>query len=158
MSFASIGLFAPKNPINVGHVLRAAMCYDAKLVVVHGRRVKASTDTPAGYANIPVLRVDTAVQMREMIPFGAVPVAIEFVAGAIELPEYEHPQKAFYIFGPEDSGLGKQVRSWCRDTIMIPTSHCMNLAATVNVVLYDRMMKEQLRSKAKREATNLALV
>lgn len=149
MSYAAIGLFAPKNPINVGHVLRAAMCYDAKLVVVHGDRVKAPTDTHAGYANIPTLRVKTADEMRNMIPFGAVPVAIEFVAGATELPEYEHPHKAFYIFGPEDSGLGKNVRSWCRDTIMIPTSHCMNLAATVNVVLYDRMMKQQLKSKVK---------
>ena len=72
-------------------------------------------------------------------------VAIELVEGAKELPSYAHPLRAFYIFGPEDGTLGKSVLSWCRDVVMVPTAHCMNLAATVNVVLYDRMAKEAAR-------------
>ena len=31
--------------------------------------------------------------------------------------------------------------SWCRDVVYIPTNGCMNLAACVNVVLYDRLSK-----------------
>ncbi len=45
------------------------------------------------------------------------------------------------MFGPEDGTLGDDVLSWCRDVIYVPTRYCMNLAATVNVVLYDRMQK-----------------
>ena len=46
MGFAAIGLYMPKNPFNVGGVLRAAQCYDAALVVTQGRRYKPmSTDT-----------------------------------------------------------------------------------------------------------------
>ncbi len=54
-----------------------------------------------------------------------------------------HPVRAFYIFGGEDATLGGRVLSWCRDVIYIPTAYCMNLAATVNVVLYDRMTKNE---------------
>jgi len=70
-----------------------------------------------------------------------VPVAVEVHPDARPLPEYEHPERAFYIFGPEDGSLKKNVTAWCRDTVFIPTLGCMNLAATVNVVLYDRMLK-----------------
>ncbi|GAF89366.1 unnamed protein product, partial [marine sediment metagenome] len=33
---------------------------------------------------------------------------------------------------------------WCKHTIYIPTAYCMNLSATVNVVLYDRMNKRRI--------------
>ena len=70
-----------------------------------------------------------------------VPVAIEVHPDARPLTEYQHPERAFYIFGPEDGSLDKDIRDWCEDVIYIPTNGCMNLAATVNVVLYDRMAK-----------------
>ena len=34
-----------------------------------------------------------------------------------------------------------KITDWCRDVVYIPTDKCMNLAATVNVVLYDRLAK-----------------
>jgi tRNA(Leu) C34 or U34 (ribose-2'-O)-methylase TrmL len=77
-----------------------------------------------------------------MIPFDCVPVAIDLIDGAQPLQEYKHPERAFYIFGAEDATLGDRVLSWCRDVVYIPTKGCMNLAATVNVVLYDRMAKQ----------------
>lgn len=58
-----------------------------------------------------------------------------------QCPEYTHPDRALYIFGPEDGSLDKEIRDWCEDVIYIPTTGCMNLAATVNVVLYDRLAK-----------------
>jgi tRNA(Leu) C34 or U34 (ribose-2'-O)-methylase TrmL len=82
-----------------------------------------------------------ANDLRDVIPYGSIPVAVDLVDGAISLPQYYHPERAFYIFGPEDGTLGDSVLSWCRDRIMVPTDYCMNLAATVNVVLYDRMVK-----------------
>lgn len=36
----------------------------------------------------------------------------------------------------------------CRDIIYVPTNGCMNLAATVNVILYDRMAKERAKKGA----------
>jgi len=63
------------------------------------------------------------------------------VEGAIPLPSFVHPEKALYIFGPEDGTLSQSVIDEADHVVYIPTVGCMNLAATVNVVLYDRLAK-----------------
>lgn len=138
--YASIGLVRPKCAANVGSVLRAAFCYDVAMVAVQGERtpIRACTDTPRGWRHIPVLRGE---DLHALIPYDAVPVAVDLVDDAVSLPAFQHPQRAFYVFGPEDGTLGKSVLDWCPHRVMVPTRMCMNLAATVNVILYDRMAK-----------------
>lgn len=77
----------------------------------------------------------------DLAPKGARVVAIELVEGATVLPEYEHPENVYYIFGPEDGSIPQDVLEKCDDVVYIPTANSMNLAATANVVLYDRMAK-----------------
>ncbi len=60
---------------------------------------------------------------------------------ATPLPEYQHPENAFYIFGPEDGTLSQEVIDSADAVVYVPTEGCMNLSATVNVLLYDRMIK-----------------
>lgn len=138
--FTSIGLVRPKHHTNVGSVLRAAYCYDVAMVAIQGDRtgVRSHVDTMKAWRHIPVLRCD---DLHGLIPFDTVPVAIDLVDGAVDLPAFQHPQRAFYVFGPEDGTLGRSVLDWCRHRVSVPTRGCMNLAATVNVVLYDRMAK-----------------
>ena len=149
--FAAIGLVQPKTPINVGHVLRAAHCFGAASVAYTGQRYgKAPTDVTSWYRSMPLLNVG---DLKNVIPHGATPVAVDLVDGASNLVDFDHPHSAFYVFGPEDGTLGKQTLEWCSKVIMIPTSNCLNLAACVNVVLYDRMAKahrkqRQLRRRA----------
>ena len=140
--FAALGLHNPKTPANVGGVIRAATCYGAASVAISGPRIdskhiRSAANTVAGQRHMPVLRGD----LRDLIPYGAVPVAVDLVEGAIPLPKFVHPESAFYIFGPEDGTLGKAILDWCPRKVMVPTRLCMNLAATVNVVLYDRLAK-----------------
>lgn len=77
----------------------------------------------------------------DMVPYGSIPVAVDLVDGALPLPRFTHPQSAFYIFGPEDGTLSRRIVKACAHAVMVPTAFCMNLAATVNVVLYDRAVK-----------------
>lgn len=137
--YAAIGLHMPKTPINVGSALRAAHCYGAALVAKTGQRYRnAPTDTQKAYRHLPLLQVE---DLFDAIPFDCVPVAVDLLPGARSLINYTHPERAFYIFGPEDSTLGEKIVSRCRDKIYVPTAFCMNLAACVNVVLYDRLAK-----------------
>lgn len=138
--FASIGLVRPKDHANVGAVLRAAYCYGVSMVAIQGDRtpVRSHVDTPKAWKHIPVLRGD---DLHALIPFDAVPVAVDLVDDAVSLPAFQHPARAFYVFGPEDGTLGKTVLDWCPHRVMVPTRTCMNLAATVNVILYDRLAK-----------------
>ena len=136
--FACVGLNNPKNSINVGAVLRAVNVFGGKMLVTQGVRYrKVPTDTMSTHKKIPMIQV---ADLKDAIPYGCVPVAIELIPSAQPLTTYKHPERAFYIFGAEDSTLGDRVLSWCRDVVYIPAG-CLNLAACVNVVLYDRLLK-----------------
>lgn len=144
--FAAIGLVRPKSPDNIGGVMRAAHCYRASAVVIEGQRAPVTDkwDTPKAFKHTPVFRGD---DLFALVPYGAVPIGVDLVEDATPLPSFQHPLSAFYIFGPEDGTLGKKHLDRCPLKIMVPTRHCMNLAATVNVVLYDRLAKiERTRS------------
>ena len=138
--YAAIGLYNPRTPANVGSALRAATCYSAAMLAMTGDKFKhASTDTCNSHLHIPL--IETA-DLFSVLPHGCVPVAIEFISTASSLPTYKHPERAFYIFGPEGSSLNSSILNKCRDVVMVPTMRCMNLAACVNVVLYDRLLKQ----------------
>lgn len=139
--YAGIGLVQPKTPSNIGSALRAAGCYGASFVAVSGRRYKKTsqliTDVQNRWKHIPFFQ--QIEDLKKVIPYGCVPIAVDLTKDAKPISDFKHPERAFYIFGPEDGTLGKTITSWCKETIYIPTNGCMNLAASVNVVLYDRM-------------------
>jgi tRNA(Leu) C34 or U34 (ribose-2'-O)-methylase TrmL len=136
--YAAIGLYAPIDEKNVGSAMRAVAVYEAAFLAITGKTKTGATDTGSYYKHIPFFRVDN---LKDIIPYDCVPIAVDLVDGAQNIITYQHPERAFYIFGPENGTLGNNVLSWCRDKIQIPKRWCMNLAATVNVVLYDRMVK-----------------
>jgi tRNA(Leu) C34 or U34 (ribose-2'-O)-methylase TrmL len=141
--YAAIGLHNPRNPLNVGAALRAASCFGVSLVALTGRSYKVQrTDTARTHLRIPILHTEN---LRDVIPYGCVPVAVERRPGALSLPDYSHPDRAFYIFGPEDGTLGPDILDWCRDVVEIPSLYSLNLAAAVNVALYDRTAKSLRR-------------
>lgn len=136
--YAAVGLYHPKHNVNVGSALRAAGCFGARLVVIEGRRYQRScADTMVTHRHLPVLHGT----LHELVPFDCIPVAVDLVPGARSLHSYTHPERAFYVFGPEDGTLGAATLAWCRDVIYVPTHGCLNLAACINVVLYDRDKK-----------------
>ncbi len=138
----SIGLINPKNPVNVASILRAAGCYGVASVFYTGQRYRFAkdfnADTKAFHKVIPTIGVD---DLKEVVPEGASVVEVELVEGATPLPLFEHPSNAFYLPGPEDGSIGEDVLSWCDHVVYVPTFSCMNLAATANVLLYDRLSK-----------------
>ena len=146
----AIGLFNPKNPRNVGSVMRAAGCFGAKMVAYTGKRVGESDlrpDKAKARRSVPLIHTE---DLRGIIPYGYCPVAVDLVEHARCITTFQHPPQAFYVFGPEDSTLGEQVLSWCERRIVIPTRLCLNLAGAVHVVCYDRVSKE-MRADKQRE-------
>ncbi len=138
----SIGLLNPKNPVNVASILRAAGCYKVASVFYTGQRYRFAkefnADTKAFHKVIPTVGVDN---LKDVVPQNAKVVAVELVEGATPLPLFEHPDNAFYLFGPEDGSITDDILRWCDHVVYVPTYSCMNLAATANVLLYDRLAK-----------------
>ncbi|WP_274882120.1 RNA methyltransferase [Vibrio harveyi] len=139
---AIIGLYNPKSPTNVGAVLRAAGCYDAAQVRYNGTRysraVKFQTDTQNSQERIQLVEMeDLTANVADDVEI----VCVELVVGATALPHFTHPENAIYVFGQEDGSLPQEMVDKAHHVVYVPTHGCMNLAATVNVVLYDRMAK-----------------
>lgn len=137
-----IGLVNPKSPANVGAVMRAAGCYRADSVRYSGERfgraARYQTDTKNMTTKIPLQHVDCLLQD---LPPAVKVVCVEFAEGAQPLPGFVHPAHALYIFGPEDGSISQDIINRADDVVYVPTVGCMNLAASVNVLLYDRLSK-----------------
>jgi tRNA(Leu) C34 or U34 (ribose-2'-O)-methylase TrmL len=81
-------------------------------------------------------------------------VAVDLISEAVPLHLFAHdvdvsttPSHCVvgYLFGPEDGTLSAEVLGECDAAVYIPTKGSMNLAATVNVLLYDRQAKHLLQ-------------
>lgn len=136
--YFAIGLYAPKNEHNVGGAFRAAHCYGAALMILDAPRLRPhSSNVTKAERHIPTI-VGAICDHR---PHDCPMVVVEIVEGAVSLPTFQHPQRALYVFGPEDGSVPGRIIERAQHVVSIPTRFCMNLAATVNVVLYDRIAK-----------------
>ncbi len=141
-----IGLHDPKSPINVDAVRRAAGNFAADGVLYSGQRYPlAVARNPAPRrvqrtvgAQVALQGVASLLEGRDQ---GMALVSVELVVGATPLPEFVHPARAFYLFGPEDGSLPQGLVDASDHVVYVPTRGCMNLAASVNVLLYDRLLK-----------------
>ena len=145
--FVTIGLTNPKSTSNVGSVMRAAGCYQVNQVLYSGSRYdraeKMSTDTKKVTSSIPLINIESlgVDNLIDAVDADTKIVCVDLIQGATPLPAFKHPEKALYIFGPEDGTIGQKVVDKADFVVFVPTVGCMNLAASVNVLLYDRLAK-----------------
>lgn len=144
LSLPGVVLINPKYSHNVAAAIRACSCFGIKTLFWTGTRVH-----PSEYERLP--REERMKGYRDVVwfptdrPFDnfekAHPVCVEIHKGSIALHRFVHPDNAVYVFGPEDGGVPQVIRRHCWSFVHIPSFHCLNLAAAVNVVLYDRAAK-----------------
>jgi len=163
-SHVTIGLTNPKTPSNVGGIMRAAGCYSVDQVIYTGHRYthaakfigsKNNTDTQKLGEKIPLIAIEDFLQLRQpspqqqlaKLPESTKIICVDLVEGATPLPHFQHPDQALYVFGPEDGTISQEVIDQADDVVYVPTVGCMNLAASVNVLLYDRLAKSLVKQE-----------
>ncbi|MBL4941309.1 MAG: RNA methyltransferase [Colwellia sp.] len=171
-SHVTLGLTNPKTPSNVGAVMRAAGCYSVDKVLYTGQRYANAakfhgsknsrsihnTDTKNARDKIPLTAAnnfENVEYLRAFLPINTKIVCVDLIEGAIPLPHFQHPEQAFYIFGPEDGTISQAVIDNADEVVYIPTVGCMNLAASVNVLLYDRLAKTLVNNDKSQSDTAL---
>lgn len=146
-STPAVALVNPKYAHNVGAAVRAASCFGSSQVWYTGDRVSMELERKQrlpreermkGYKDVDLIQFDYFFD--EFDP-DVVPVAIEMRPNSELLTDFEHPEKALYVFGPEDGSIPSVHLRHCHRFVVIPTRHCVNLAAAVYLVLYDRLIK-----------------
>jgi tRNA(Leu) C34 or U34 (ribose-2'-O)-methylase TrmL len=141
--FACIAIDRPLHGVNIGHSLRAALAFSARMVILGNKHPKInvrklSTDPGRAYRHVPVLEVK---DIFDAMPNDCTPVAIELTDDAVDLATFVHPERACYIFGPENGSVSDEILKKCAFVVKIPTTMSLNLGMTVNIVMYDRLAK-----------------
>jgi tRNA(Leu) C34 or U34 (ribose-2'-O)-methylase TrmL len=144
----AIVLTNPKFAHNVGAAQRAASCFGIKQLWFTGNRVSLEPsngqrlpreERMKGYKDVDVIQYD---YFYDQFPSSVTPVAVELRPNSEELTYFEHPENPLYVFGPEDGSIPQVSLRHCHRFVVIPTRHCVNLAAAVYIVLYDRQLKQ----------------
>ena len=158
-----IGLVNPKSPDNVSSVLRSSGNFGVEEVFYTGSRypraIRLNPNIPRMSRKVGEdISLSGVESLLDNVPSGMKIVCVEFAENAIPLPTYQHPENAFYIFGPEDSSITQDIINRADDVVYIPTNGCMNLSATVNVLLYDRLAKSFSSSVSVDDVENNKLI
>lgn len=150
-------LYDPKYIHNLGAAIRSCACFGISRLYWTGSRLDFSTNSHKWrkrLARIPReerLRGFRSVRFQrhdrpfDLFPPHAIPICVE-VQPSQSLRTFEHPEPPYtpvYIFGPEDGHVPASIRALCHRFVHIPSHHCLNLAAAINIVLYDRRIKRQ---------------
>lgn len=144
----SVILYNTKYAHNLGSVVRACSCFGGKAVIFTGNRIILENDK--GKYRLP--REERMKDYKDILIFNdeyplnrfskdVTPVAVEVRDNSENLVNFVHPEKAVYVFGPEDGGVPQTFLRHCHRFVKIPSRHCTNLAAAVYLVLYDRLSK-----------------
>ena len=149
----SIVLCDPRYAFNVGMTVRLASCYGIGQVWFTGDRVRLEIEKKGklpreermkGYKDVDIVNYDRPL---DAFPRDAVPVAVEVRPNSERLQDFEHPENAVYVFGPEDGSVPDPILHKCHRFVVIPTPFCLNLATAVATVLWDRTLKQHLGGK-----------
>lgn len=147
----SIGLINPKSPDNVHSVLRAAGNFRVDRVLYTGVRYTKAVSLNPNTPNIS-RKVSKSVELSQVsdlldnVPEKTKIICIELAENALPLTDFSHPPDALYVFGPEDNTIDQAIIDKADAVVYVPTVGCLNLAATVNIVLYDRLSKSPERN------------
>jgi len=146
----------PKYPHNVGAAVRACSCYGSPLILFTGRRVSLEPDKHKKGYRLPreerMKGYKDVTLLNDQYPFNrftkdVIPVAVELRQNSEQLPFFEHPDNAVYVFGPEDGSIPQIYLKHCQRFLVIPSRHCLNLSMAIGTVLYDRRSKEMINGR-----------
>lgn len=155
----AVALVNPKYGHNVAGALRGCAAFGARQLWVSGSRVTREWEQRGRLPREERMRAygDVEVCLGDYFfdAFGkdTVPVAVEVRENAESLTDFEHPENALYVFGPEDGSLTRVHLQQCHRVLIIPSLHCLNLAVAVGIVLADRVMKRQREGLEPRRAS-----
>lgn len=146
----AVALVDPKYGHNVAGALRACSAFGASQLWISGQRAISEWSARGRLPREERMKAYGEVEVClgeyffDAFTTDVVPVAIEVREHAEPLTTFQHPDRAVYVFGPEDGGLHKATLRQCHRFVIIPSDHCLNLAAAVNAVLMHRRMQRQL--------------
>lgn len=141
--FCAIGIERSKTEMNVGTLMRSAVCLGADFIFTIGHRYEPqASDTVASWRQVPLFHYATVEDFRHHRPYDVPLIGVELSEDAVPLETFKHPERAMYLLGPEDGSLSKAAVEQCQTVVRFQSAYCLNVASAGTVVLYDRQAKQ----------------
>jgi len=141
--FFGIGIVNNVDGINIGTLWRSAFILGASFIFTIDKRYKKQgSDVTRSWHKIPLYHYKDIGNLRENIPYDTQLIAVEQHPQAIPLKEFKHPQRAVYLLGNEQIGLGEKHLKVSQKIISLPgEDDSFNVAVAGSIVMYDRVSK-----------------
>lgn len=140
--YCAIGVYRGKTEHNIGTLWRSAFILGAAYIfTVENKYKKQSSDVVRAWSRIPLFHHKTFDDLLNNIPHDCRLVGVEIDDKAEWLHEFEHPKRAIYLLGAEDTGLPEEVKAKCHFLIKLPGNTSLNVGVTGSIVLHDRATK-----------------
>jgi tRNA G18 (ribose-2'-O)-methylase SpoU len=140
--FFGVGAEEISKPMNLGALMRTAHAFGASFfftINAHPKGREAyNSDTSRSFGHVPYYPYDRLEELR--LPKGCVLVGVELTDDAVELPRFQHPQSAAYVFGRERGSLSPEMQARCAHIVKIPTKFSLNVGVAGALVMYDRLL------------------
>lgn len=140
--YYAIGIFRGKTNHNLGTLWRSAFIMGAKYIfTVENKYKKQASDVVRAWSRIPLFHYKDIDDLFANIPYDCRIVGIEIDDRAEWLHEFEHPKRAIYLLGAEDTGLPEAVKERCHFIVKLPGNSSLNVGVTGGIVMHDRISK-----------------
>jgi len=140
--YCAIGVYRGKTEHNIGTLWRSAFILGAAYIfTVENKYKKQSSDVVRAWSRIPLFHHKTFDDLLNNIPHDCRLVGVEIDDKAQWLHEFEHPKRAIYLLGAEDTGLPEEVKEKCHFLIKLPGNTSLIVGVTGSIVLHDRATK-----------------
>lgn len=145
--YFAIGVYNPKTSENIGTLWRHALLFNAAFIYTIGARYKVqASDTSKSHRHIPLYHYADITDFTAHKPQDCAVVFVELGPPALNLSTYEHPERAIYMLGAEDSGIPPEIilnyeHNMAVVKIESPNPQSMNVATAGTLAMYDRYIK-----------------
>lgn len=140
--YFAIGVYRPKNEVNIGTLFRSAAVFGASYTFTIGRRYSPqSSDTMKSWRHMPHFNYKTIEEFQAGLPYDAMLIGVEMHPESSPIDRFCHPRSAVYLLGSEDDGLPPNVLAACQRVICLPGEYSLNVAVAGSIVLFDRFVR-----------------
>ena len=140
--FFGIGIMNNVNGLNIGTLWRSAYILGASYIFTVDKKYKKQlSDVTKTWKKIPLYHYKTFDELYENLPASTRLIAAELTDDAVPVAEFEHPERACYLLGNEQSGLSQTVLERCHGVVSLPGEFSLNVAVAGSILMYDRVSK-----------------
>jgi 23S rRNA (guanosine2251-2'-O)-methyltransferase len=134
-----------QDPQNLGAILRSALAFGVRAVMIPARKAAGLTNTVVKVSQgaalkIPVVRIDHPQSLFKMLQARGFWLYGLDGNGTVSLSEATFPERTVLLLGSEGTGLSTTIKNLCDTLVAIPMPggfESLNVSVSTAIVLYE---------------------